>query len=140
LRADAPTQDDDNWHSAASTAGFGTPGYENSQKGIDLPRDDITVTPQVFSPDNDGFDDYTEFAFNFTQLENRLSIQIFDRQGLPVRMLVNNEYCGAEAVVRWDGTDNNGQLLPSGSYVVLVSWWNADGKTKRVRRVVGIWR
>lgn len=139
LRTDAPTQDDDNWHSAASTAGFGTPGYENSQRGIELPRDDISVTPPVFSPDNDGFDDYTEFAFNFTQLENRLSIQIFDRHGHPVRMLVNNELCGAEAVVRWDGTDNNGQLLPSGSYVALVSWWNANGKPKQVRRVVGIW-
>lgn len=140
LRTDHPTQDENNWHSAASTVGYATPGFKNSQAGAELPRDDITIIPEVFSPDNDGFDDYTEFALSFTQLENRLSIQIFDRHGHPVRLLANNEYCGTEALFRWDGTDDNRQPLPSGSYVTLISWWNQEGKAKRIRKVVSIWR
>src|SRR5205814_1343758 len=53
-----PTQDKNNWTSAASTAGFGTPGYQNSQFRADLQvQAQITVLPKIFSPDNDGLDD-----------------------------------------------------------------------------------
>ena len=55
---DGPSQDADNWHTAASTAGYGTPTYKNSQfknpQGIAAT---IEVAPKVFSPDNDGFND-----------------------------------------------------------------------------------
>ena len=139
LRADAPTQDDANWHSAASTAGFATPGYRNSHDGADLPHDDITISPEVISPDNDGFEDFAEFSLHFTQPENRPTIHLFDRQGRLVRTLVNNEYCGTDALFRWDGTDDHGQALPTGSYIAVIQWRTPDGKSKRVRRVVGVW-
>ena len=140
LRVDAPTQDDANWHSAASTAGFATPGYRNSQSGAELPNDDISVTPKVFSPNNDGFEDFTEISLRFTQPGNRLTIRIFDRYGRSVRLLVNNEYCGSEALFRWDGTDDLGQLLPTGSYIAVIEWRTPDGKSKRAKRVVSEWR
>lgn len=140
LRADEASQDEANWHSAASTAGFATPGYRNSHAGDELPRDELAITPEVFSPDNDGFEDFTEFTLRFTQPENRLSIQIFDRLGRLVRTIVNNEYCGTEALFRWDGTDTYGTPLPTGSYIAVLQWRTPDGRSKRVRRGVGVWR
>jgi hypothetical protein len=54
LRPKAITQDDSNWFSAASTAGFGTPTRENSQARSGLePVGEETfsiVSPTVFSP------------------------------------------------------------------------------------------
>ena len=55
----AATQQQDNWHSAATSVGYGTPTYKNSQYRIDLQvQGEITVTPEIVSPDNDGIDDY----------------------------------------------------------------------------------
>jgi len=47
-----------NWHSAASIAGYATPGKENSQALDQLGATNLLMTePAVFSPDNDGFQD-----------------------------------------------------------------------------------
>lgn len=139
LRVDEPTQDEANWHSAASTAGFATPGYRNSHAGDELPHDDISVSPEVFSPDNDGFEDFAEFSLHFTKPGNRLTIQLFDRQGRLVRTLANNEYCGTDALFRWDGIDSHGQPLPTGAYIAVIQWGDGEGRSGRVRKVVGIW-
>lgn len=135
-----PTQDKTNWHSASYTAGFATPGYKNSQSATSSDSDDIAFSPEVFSPDNDGFDDQTELTLHFTDIENRTTIHIFNRSGALVKHLANNEPCGNEASYQWNGTDDNGNLLPSGSYVAVIQWWNANGKVKKTRRVVSIWR
>lgn len=135
-----PTQDETNWHSAAFTAGFATPGHKNSQFTTSSDADNIAFSPEVFSPDNDGFDDQTQLNLHFTDIENRTTIQIFNRSGALVKHLANNEPCGNEASYQWNGTDDNGNLLPSGSYVAVIQWWNANGKVKKMRRVVSIWR
>jgi hypothetical protein len=63
-----PTQNKENWTSAASTAGFGTPSYQNSQFGTDVSvKADITVTPKTFSPDRDGFEDFTTINYQMTE-------------------------------------------------------------------------
>ncbi len=140
IHIDEPTQDASNWHSAASTAGFGTPGFVNSQSGVELPRDQISIYPEVFSPDNDGFDDYTEIVLAFTELENRLTITLYNREGTRIRRLANNVPCGKEALYRWDGQDDNGQIVPSGSYIAVIQWWNASQKNRRIRKVIGVVR
>lgn len=44
----------DNWHTAAENVEWGTPGYENSQLMYPDVTGEITITPELFSPDNDG--------------------------------------------------------------------------------------
>ncbi len=49
IDAEAPSQDAGNWHSAASTAGHGTPGYQNSQfKQMQQVTATITVTAEEY--------------------------------------------------------------------------------------------
>lgn len=138
VRIDGTTQDANNWRSAAASAGFGTPGYLNSQTGEDLETDKITAIPEVFSPDNDGYQDYTEFVFTFTEPENRLTITLFNEYGFPVKHLVNNDLCGNRAVYRWDGLDDHNARLPPGFYIARFKWWNMNGKVYSRKKAVAI--
>src|SRR5207244_4126604 len=54
LDPDGSSDNAANWHSAASTAGFGTPGYHNSQYPHDGGSATVSIEQKSFSPDNDG--------------------------------------------------------------------------------------
>jgi hypothetical protein len=141
LYPDMPTQDENNWRSAAESAGFGTPGYRNSQAGNALESSGFEIIPDVFSPDNDGFDDYTEVVCTFPDEENRVNIVLYNNRGHPVKRLANNILCGSEARFRWDGTDDNNQPAPAGMYAVQIECWNLrTQKTLRKRLVAAIYR
>lgn len=138
LHTERATQDDNNWHSASIASGFATPGYKNSQAGIEIPEDIVAVTPEVISPNNDGFDDFAEFSFSFQDIENQTTITLYNRSGRVVRHLVNNIPCGREALYKWDGSDDHGAMVPTGAYVAIIQWWNNNGKSQRLRRVLGV--
>jgi hypothetical protein len=77
-----PSQNNNNWMSAAAAAGFGTPGYINSQFRADLQANGtVFVTPTLFSPDNDGFDDQTSVQYEVSEPGYVANISIFDAAG-----------------------------------------------------------
>lgn len=136
-----PSQDSHNWMSAASTAGFGTPGYQNSQFRADLQANGtIVVTPALFSPDNDGFDDFANIQYRMADPGYVANITLFDAGGMPVRHLAQNATLGREGVFRWDGLDNNRRRLPVGTYIVLTEIFNLQGKTKKFKNTVTLVR
>jgi hypothetical protein len=130
------TNSDDNWHSAASTAGFGTPGYENSQRVLVNENEGISLSPKVFSPDNDGRDDLLAIHYNFSQ-PTSLRIYIFDSQGRLVRKLKENELVGTEpSFFTWDGTNEEGDKCRMGIYIVWVETSDGqNGKHKKYKLV-----
>lgn len=133
------TQDNSNWKSAATSVNYGTPGYVNSQYAEWLTNEDVLrIEPDIFSPDNDGVEDFTEIHCRFSDLENRVTISVYDRQGRLVRNLTNNELCGNEVRHLWDGTDDNGRKVPPALYVVKLSYWNLSGKKRGKQAVVGL--
>lgn len=141
LYADRPTQDENNWRSAAESAGFGTPGYENSQKGSAFPESEFSVEPEVFSPNSDGIEDFAEVICRFTDGEQRVNITLYNNRGHPVKHLANNILCANEARFRWDGEDDNGQPAPAGMYVAQIECWDLQSqKSVRKRKVVSIFR
>jgi len=134
---DAKTQDQNNWHSAAASAGYGTPTYQNSQfKTNDLPQGMIDISPKVFSPDNDGFDDFMTINYQFPERNYVCNIYIFDANGRPVRNLVKNGLCSKSGYFRWDGVDEQGMQLPIGNYIIVTEIFNLQGKTQRFKNVV----
>jgi hypothetical protein len=127
----------DNFHSAATSAGYGTPGYQNSQFRMDQQvQGEITVTPETFSPDNDGFDDILTIDYNFPERGYVATITIFDAAGRPVRYLQRKALSAQKGSYRWDGLGEKGQKLNVGIYIVVTEIFNLQGKRKQFRNAV----
>ncbi|AFM04996.1 hypothetical protein Fleli_2635 [Bernardetia litoralis DSM 6794] len=143
ISADAATQDANNWHSAAQSVGFGTPAYQNSQsKGNSTPsaEDCLRAEPQVFSPDNDGFEDFTQIFIDCAEIGDLITIKIYDVQGRKVRDLVQNQSVALQnTFLRWDGTANDGRKVRIGHYILLLEKYNLNGDVQylKMRVVVG---
>jgi len=134
---DGISQEATNWHSAASTAGFGTPTYKNSQyKLLQSINATIEITPKVFSPDNDGRDDIATIQYKTTEPGYVANITIYDANGRPVRNLVKNATLGLQGYWIWDGLDDKKLKLPVGTYILFTEMFNLNGKKEIIKNVV----
>lgn len=121
--------DANNWHSAASTAGYGTPTYKNSQyKLLNAVNATVAVAPKIFSPDNDGRDDIATLQYEVTEAGYIANVLIFDIAGRVVRHLVKNGILGLNGYWNWDGLDEKGNKLAVGTYIIFTEIFNLRGK------------
>ena len=135
VSADGKTNDLNNWHSAAESVGFGTPGYRNSQAVYpDSINGQIEIDPEIFSPDNDGYQDVLHIKYKFETAGNTLTINIFNASGQLVRRLINNEYVGTEGVVSWDGLKDDGTKALVGIYVLYIKIFDQSGRVKQFKK------
>jgi hypothetical protein len=133
----AATQNEDNWHSAATSVGYGTPTYNNSQYRLDLQvQGEIKLSPEIVSPDNDGIDDFATIDYSFPSPGYVANITIFDANGRPVRYLQRNGLCGIKGNFRWDGLGEKFQKLPVGIYVIYTEVFNLEGKKKQFKNTI----
>jgi hypothetical protein len=116
-----------NWHSAAEDYGFGTPGRKNSQYSPIISNGIITLTGEVFSPDNDGFEDVMQVSYVLSEAGMLGKAQIFDEQGRLIRTIFSNEYLGTAGVFYWDGTRDNQTKASIGIYILRVEVFSTNG-------------
>ena len=129
-----PSMDANNWHSAAESVHFGTPGYVNSMMQSAEPSEDaVSVSPEVFSPDGDGFDDDCFINYHFDEAGYTMNVYIFNVAGQLIKHLAKGELVGQEGSVIWNGTDNNNNRVPIGVYVVITEVFNLDGVVKKYK-------
>jgi gliding motility-associated-like protein len=128
INPDGKSQDPTNWHSAAEDAGFGTPGYKNSQYFSDTPSgEEITIEPEIFSPDNDGYNDIINIIYNFKTPGYNLNVRIFDRNGRLIRTLVDSELVGTSGNISWDGITDDNTKAPVGIYIFYIKAFDSKG-------------
>ncbi|HEY6062957.1 MAG TPA: lamin tail domain-containing protein [Chitinophagaceae bacterium] len=131
------SQDESNWHSAASTAGYGTPTYKNSQyKLLNSISATLAVIPKIFSPDNDGYDDIVTIQYAVTEPGYVANITVFDAAGRPVRNLVRNGILGLKGYWNWDGLDDKGNKLPVGIYIIFTEIFNLNGNKEKFKNLL----
>lgn len=134
---DLGTQNESNWHSAAKSAGYGTPTYKNSQSYDFLYNEgDITVEPTLFSPDADGYNDVTNISYQFENCDYTGNIFIYDAQGRLVRRLERNAILGCHGVFSWDGTNEAKARCQIGNYVVYMEVFDTKGNKQTFKKVV----
>ena len=136
-----PTQEKENWTSAAADAGFGTPTARNSQyRTYQSMQGTIQTGSPVFSPDGDGRDDLCFIQYHFPFPNNVATVSVFDINGILVRNLYRNATLSEKGVFRWDGLDEKGRKSPPGVYVILTEVFNLDGHKKNFRNSVTLVR
>lgn len=130
-----PTNEDGNWHSAAENVGFATPGLENSQvKSVEIAAAELEVIPQVFSPDNDGFEDVLSITYKLDQPGYVGSLVIYDATGRVVRTLFTSQLLASEGVFSWDGTTDDLTKARIGSYILFFEIFNESGEIKSIKK------
>ena len=83
--------------------------------------DKLSLAPRVFTPNGDGINDETVVKLVIFHLEGtkRLEVEIRDLAGRRVRDLsARQARPSGEHLVAWDGRDDNGALVPPGTYLV----------------------
>ena len=120
-----------NWHSAAGSCGYATPGYINSQN-MDPGIADNTVTlfPEIFSPDNDGKDDILFIRIRPDRPGYVVNASVYSPYGKLIRQLVRNELVSMDETFSWDGITNENTKASIGIYVIRVELFTPDGIVK----------
>ncbi len=132
---DAPTNDRNNWHSAASTVGYATPAYQNSTfLTNDLSGDVIQLPVDIVSPDSDGYQDFLLINYNVDDLGYVANIDIYDATGRLVKNLINGQLLDREGSLQWDGSDNSGQKARLGIHLITVELFRPDGNIQRFKK------
>jgi hypothetical protein len=128
-----PTADRNNWTSAALQIGGATPGYQNSSFLIPQIKGGLTLSPEVFSPDQDGIDDLLSIAYSLEKPGYVGNTSIYTIEGIPVRKLLKNETLAQEGFFVWDGLDDDGRKARVGIYVVVLEVFDLDGNKDVLR-------
>jgi hypothetical protein len=137
IKPNGNSNDPSNWQSAASTAGYGTPGYQNSQYNEYQEYSNKQITsPSIFSPDNDGFEDIAIIHYQMQSSGFNANIGIYNEQGLLVKHLINHQSIGVSGHWKWDGLDDNNRELPVGPYIILIDLFNLEGKRIKSKSVI----
>ncbi|CUU08738.1 hypothetical protein JGI2_00058, partial [Candidatus Kryptobacter tengchongensis] len=79
----------------------------------------ISVFPNPFSPDGDGFDDVCMISYHLPFNAGILNVKIFDSYGRQIKTLALNQFTNQTGNLLWDRTDDTGRAVRIGIYVVL---------------------
>ena len=134
ISLDRAAQDPDNWTSAASTSGFGTPTSPNSQAAdpaLAATEVGFTLLNERLSPDGDGFEDLLSVQYVLDESELLARFMIVDPQGRPVFEPTEDRSLGRDGIWTWDGTNNDGEVVGIGTYIVRIEYWSPEQPAKR---------
>jgi hypothetical protein len=128
----------ENWKSASSSSGYGTPGYlnSNSKEKLDF-AEQILVSPRVISPYSSD-QNFTLIQYNFQKAGWVANVIIFDQQGRTVKTVAENVLLGAQGFLRWDGDDDSGEKARIGYYMINFEVFDDLGNLQTIRKAVAI--
>ncbi|MGH2566774.1 MAG: lamin tail domain-containing protein, partial [Bacteroidota bacterium] len=130
------SNDPRNWSTNASLVG-GTPGLPNSVFTAAPPSAaSLSVAPNPFSPDSDGFEDFCSVRYNLPTSTSTIGVKIFDVKGRLIRTLANSELAGAEGEIVWDGLDDGRQRVRIGPYIIFLEALDSQGGTVATAKAV----
>lgn len=131
----APSDMPENWHSAGSGAGYGTPTGRNSQfMAGDTIKGMVGISSTIFSPDMDGVEDLLTISWRFPSTGNLLSLRILDNQGRLIHTPMRNGLAGTNGETRWNGLNERGMPIASGLHYLWAEVTDTRGK-QRVWRI-----
>jgi flagellar hook assembly protein FlgD len=85
----------------------------------------------MFSPDNDGLDDFLNIEINIKEPDAAASITIYDSRGRLVVVLANNILLSSQEIFSWNGLTSNHDRAPMGSYIIFIELTKPNGTVVR---------
>jgi hypothetical protein len=130
-----------NWQSATAASGWGTPGAPNSVL-INEPDGgaEVKLSSTKITPDDDGFEDLLLIRCDPKGSGNVVSVSVFDELGGYVRKIAANLSVGSGADLIWDGKSDDGTLVDTGIYIILIQVYNEYGRSTRWKKVCTVIR
>ncbi len=108
-----------NWSASVDPSGS-TPGRKNSIFLQEFSNESmLNIHPNPFSPDNDGFEDFTILEYSLPLSTGYITIDIFDITGRRVKRLVDEEPVAQKGTFIWDGKTKYEKVGKIGLYIVL---------------------
>jgi Lamin Tail Domain len=145
INPNKPTNDKSNWQSAASTVGYGTPAYKNSQflveggPSVFLASEDIFTIPKpTFSPDDDGFEDYLLLHYKLDKTGTFAKVSVFDVKGHLVKKWMDNEPLATEGDLKWNGDTDEIIKAPIGIYIVYIELILPTGEVQTFKKTISL--
>ncbi|MDR0573472.1 MAG: lamin tail domain-containing protein [Tannerella sp.] len=127
---DKNSQDVLNWTSAAAEAGYGTPGYRNSQyKNPDV-QDDTFISAPEYMP---GWDFYI-LTYQTMKAGYRCRVEVYSTNGRKVAEVSNNQLITQNGELQWDGKGLDNNRLSPGVYVFYAELYHPDGNHKKFKK------
>ncbi|MEG8946224.1 lamin tail domain-containing protein [Rosettibacter firmus] len=127
------SDDNTNWSTSVSNEGA-TPLKKNSLfTEILNNKSKVTIYPNPFSPDNDGYEDFTIINFDLPYKISQARIRLFDSQGRLVRTIKYNMPSASHNSFIYDGLDDSGRPLRVGIYVLLIEIISDNGVTEVIK-------
>ncbi len=110
--------DRNNWLPSTNPQGA-TPGSINSVN-VDsmVSKISLTVSPDPFSPDGDGFDDQVYINYRIPTELARVRLMFFDVRGRCIRTMLNGDLSGSRRTLAWNGLDESGMPARMGIYIL----------------------
>lgn len=131
INPDSDTQDEMNWTSASATAGYGTPGYRNSQYGKQDEGEVTGIESPVYS---EATKEYT-ISYHLDESGYTCRAWIFDISGRRISEVVNHDLLGIEGELAWNGLAVNGSKVRTGVYIFYAELVHPQGQVKRYKEV-----
>jgi len=122
-----PSDDRNNWHSAAEAIGFGTPGKKNSQYRPAEQNGDFTFTSPTVSPDNDGYEDLLQVVYEMDEPGLLGTFTIYDDRGRLIKEVFSNELLATSGAFVWDGVTDKEVKASIGTYVAVFEAYGLNG-------------
>ncbi len=124
-----------NWHSAAKSGNYASPGYINSNSVvINNTTEVFFINKKSFSPNGDGNDDLLVVGYNIESPGYIANIEVYSSEGYKVKNLAKNELLGTSGIITWDGTNEDGNVERIGIYILKGSIFNTNGEVKYFKK------
>ncbi len=136
ISLEGPSQEPANWHSAAASAGYATPGLPNSHSADIEPgetKDWLVLNQKVIQQG-----EILLIYYRAPLPGCILTIYVFDMAGRHLATPINQLQVQSNGWVKWTGTDDLGRSLYSGIYILLAQLVHPEGLVQTTKRVVGL--
>ena len=126
---DKDSQNADNW---TSSAGFGTPGLENSQYlNGETETDSEEIDDPIYQPTGT-----FQIPYRLNQSGYMARGWIFDLSGRKVALIADNTSLGTQGYLEWNGKGRDGSPVNTGIYIIYLELWHPGGNVIRKKQVL----